>query len=90
MSSLTPAQRRVLEAAQRGKLEGWVTSDVLRSADEISNGGRRSATLTAKWLVAAGLLEVDGRPLRTGSHCHALHLTAAGRSELGITETEKD
>lgn len=95
MASLSPAQRRVLEAAQRGRVEVQVVNGELGPVDELGdNGGRRSASITGRWLVSAGLLAVASQPIRPNPRRHSawflLHPTSAGLAELGVTDTEKE
>ena len=85
MASISPAQRRVLEAAQRG--------DLLHVFDEIyfaydrPGPGRRNVTSDAETMVAVGFIE-HGRPWGLSSHDAVL--TPAGQAELGITDTEEN
>lgn len=95
MSSLTPTQRRVLEAAQRGEVEGHIRNGALRTANEVlDSGARRSVTISARWLMSAELLRPDLQPAgwspSRDSAWYFLWPPPAGRAELGITETEED
>lgn len=94
MVSLSPAQRRVLEAAQRGGLEGHIRDGSLQSANEVLDGGaRRSVSITARWLMNADLLTSDLHPAgwspSRNSAWYFLWPTSAGLAELGITDTEE-
>lgn len=83
MASLTPAQRRVLEAAQRGDLSSMSFG---ATYIEVDGYDRRNVTGVAKRLEAGGLIG-NGEYHRGGGY--DIELTAAGLAELGITDTEE-
>lgn len=91
MSSLTPAQRRVLEAAFRLDVFGTLRGhSVPVFYEEEEYGQRRTVTAVAEALVAAGFLKRSNVPVRPYFLTFPMILTAAGRAALGITETEED
>lgn len=88
MASLTPAQRRVLEAAQRGELFQSESIHDLYSIYAGPFGNRRKVSSIANRLIDSGHLEVAERepskPFR-----REIVLTAEGLAVLGV-DTEKE